>query len=136
MLKKEKGELTKKSKAGIEVERATPGSSFWSTLDSFLVICLDSLFGDFRLKFLATTGFFFGRSVPPCQPLGEEEEGHCDEQVESPIGRRGNTGTEAKLGKGAEKKENYGLDTKHGGSKRPHFPYLFCLYSSLKIRIL
>ena len=63
MLKKEKGELTKKSKAGIEVERATPGSSFWSTLDSFLVICLDSLFGDFRLKFLATTGFFFGRSV-------------------------------------------------------------------------
>ena len=70
--------------------------------------------------------------MPPCQPLGEEEEGHCDEQVESPICRRRNTGMEAKLGKGAQKRKIMVLIPNMVGVK----DHIFCLYSSLKTRIL
>ena len=40
---------------------------------------------------------FKGRLGTPCEPLGEEEEGHCHNQVETPICGRRNTETEAKL---------------------------------------
>ena len=35
--------------------------------------------------------------MTPCEPLSEEEEGHCHYQVESPIGGRRNAETGAKL---------------------------------------
>ena len=44
--------------------------------------------------------------MTPCEPLGEKKEGHCHDQVESPIGGRRNAETGAKLVEILKQKQN------------------------------
>ena len=72
--------------------------------------CFGNLFGEFGHHWI-----LFWEIGAPCQPLGEKEEGHCDEQVESPICRRRNTEMKAHLGKVQKKRKIMVLIPKMGG---------------------
>ena len=55
--------------------------------------------------------------MAPCEPLREKEEGHCHEQVESPICCSGNAeyGISRFFMKCEKREENMGLIPKGGG---------------------
>ena len=84
----EKGCPTKEGQTCVEIEGSTPGQF---PIVSILSVIIENLANPGILCLMIECSFLFKFLNPPGQPLSEEKKGHRHNQVESPIGGRGNT---------------------------------------------